>query len=383
VDVARKLEIDEGKLAARLDGLPGIEVLRSLADKVPAYLVGGAVRDLLLGLDRADLDVVIEGDVRALDDAPGVVLADHERFLTARLGLDGHQIDIAQARTETYPRPGALPEVAPAKIEQDLARRDFTINAMAIPLRGEPRLLDPHGGLADLPGLLRVLHDRSFVDDPTRALRAARYCARLDAEVEPRTLELLRAADLSTVSADRVDAELRRIATEPAGAAAIRLVADWGLVGWTEQTVELALEVLEVVAQPAWRRVAEAPDAFLAALGRAPGAADAVEAAERLARVEPERPSQAVFAARSHPGIELVLARAMGAEWLDRYVTDWRGIGLEIDGNDLVAAGVAEGPAVGRGLDAALSATLDGEISGREEQLRIAVQAALGEIPED
>src|SRR5262245_7821418 len=167
--------IDAAQLSARLKQLAGIELLEDLAEKVPAYLVGGAVRDLLLGRDRTDLDVAIEGDVAALEGAPGFVLEREGHFLTGKLQLGHSEIDIAQARAETYPGPGALPEVKPASIGEDLARRDFTINAMAVPLAGKTELIDPHGGLADLSdGVLRVLHERSFIDDPTRALRAAR-----------------------------------------------------------------------------------------------------------------------------------------------------------------------------------------------------------------
>jgi hypothetical protein len=101
-----------------------------------------------------------------------------------------------------------------------------------------------------------------------------------------------------------------------------------------------------------------------------------LEEARQLARAEPDRPSQAVELARGRTGIELALARALGAEWLDRYVTQWRGVRLEIDGRDLIAEGVAEGPALGRGLRAALRAKLDGEVHGRAEELRSAVAAA-------
>jgi Asp-tRNA(Asn)/Glu-tRNA(Gln) amidotransferase A subunit family amidase len=101
------------------------------------------------------------------------------------------------ARSETYPRPGALPEVRPAGIDEDLARRDFTVSALAVPLADPGALIDHHGGVDDLrAGLLRVLHDRSFVDDPTRALRAARYAARLGFAVEAMTLAQLVEADL-------------------------------------------------------------------------------------------------------------------------------------------------------------------------------------------
>ena len=183
---------------------PELAPLRQLGGD-PVYLVGGAVRDLLLGRGRADIDLVVEGDAATLAERLGAEATSHERFGTAKVKLNGHEVDIAGARSEIYPRPGALPVVEPgADLAADLRRRDFTINAMAIPLRGEPRLIDPHGGEADLATRrLRVLHDGSFADDPTRALRAARYATRFGFELESHTAELIRETDLGTVSADR------------------------------------------------------------------------------------------------------------------------------------------------------------------------------------
>ena len=224
------------------------------------------------GRGRADLDLVVEGDAAALAAKLGAETVEHERFGTAKARLDGHQIDIATARTETYAQPGALPDVEPgAAIDADLARRDFTINAMAVPLAGEPQLIDPHGGRADLEaGLLRVLHPRSFDDDPTRALRAARYAARFGFELEPETAALLREADLGTVSADRREAELLRLAVEPEAARGFELLAEWGLVELREGGVELAARVAELLSAPPWSEVA-ARDRAILRRGAGPG----------------------------------------------------------------------------------------------------------------
>ncbi len=135
--MAASPQIDASKLPEQLDRLPGIEMLRDACAGMPAYLVGGAVRDLLLGEARADLDVAVEGDIRAIAEALGGEIIVHERFETAAIAVDGHEIDIARSRAESYERPGALPTVSPAGITEDLARRDFTVNAMAVPLEGE------------------------------------------------------------------------------------------------------------------------------------------------------------------------------------------------------------------------------------------------------
>jgi tRNA nucleotidyltransferase (CCA-adding enzyme) len=339
----------------------------------PVYLVGGAVRDLLLGRGRADIDLAVVGDPAQLANALGAAtISEHERFATAKVELDGHQIDIAGTRTETYPHPGALPVISPAdNIEADLGRRDFSLNAMAIPLSGPADLVDPHGGLADLErGLLRVLHPESFRDDPTRAIRAARYAARFGFELEPETEQLLRATDLGAVSEDRERAELLRLAAEPSAPPGFELLAAWGLAELREGGVELAQAVIDLLGSDAWRSEVAKSEAVLAA------AIGPVGAEPELAATSPTRPSEAVDLARGHDAVELVLARALGATWLDEYVTSWRSVALEIDGSDLLAAGVPEGPRMGRGLATALRQKLDGEISGRDAELAAAIEAA-------
>jgi tRNA nucleotidyltransferase (CCA-adding enzyme) len=340
----------------------------------PVYLVGGAVRDLLLGRGRADIDLVVEGDAAALARQLGAEVIAHERFGTAKVKLDGHEVDIAGTRSESYPRPGALPVVAGgADLAADLRRRDFTINAMAIPLQGEPRLIDPHGGEADLAmGQLRVLHDDSFVDDPTRALRAARYASRFGFGLEERTGELIRETSLETVSADRREAELLRLAADENAASGFALLAEWGLLDLRAEGVELVEKVAGLLDGDLWQDTAPRDRALLAAaLGPPRG-----EVA--LSRTKPKRPSRAVALAATHDGIELVLARALGAEWLDRYIGEWRHVRLEIDGSDLIEVGLGQGPALGRGLEEALRRKLDGEVSGREQELAVALEAAGG-----
>jgi len=353
---------------------PELAAVHDVAGGKPVYLVGGAVRDLLLGQGRTDIDLVVEGDATALATRLGGEVVEHERFATAKARLGEHEVDIATARSESYPYPGALPEVEPtAGIAADLARRDFTINAMAIPLRRDPELIDPHRGREDLEaGLLRILHAGSFEDDPTRALRAARYAARFRFGLEPETAELLRSADLSTVSADRRDAELLRLAGETKAVRGLSLLAGWELVDLHKNGVELAGRVAGLLTEPPWMELARRDRTILAAaLGR-------WGKAEKLAAANPARPSQAVMLARGTDPIELVLARAMGAEWLDRYLEEWRDVKLQIDGEDLIAGGIPQGPRVGRGLTEALRRKLDGELSTRDEELAAALEAARG-----
>lgn len=361
-------------LAAALEHAhPELETVRKAA-REPVYLVGGAVRDLLLGHPRADVDLVVEGDVAALAERLGGAAAEHERFGTVKVEVEGHEVDIATARTETYPEPGSLPVVAPADdVEADLGRRDFTINAMAIPLDGEVRLLDPYGGRADLEqGLLRILHSRSFEDDPTRAIRAARYASRLGFALEPETERLLRVADLCTVSADRRRAELMRLAGEAAAHRGYELLAEWGLIELREGGLDLMQAVGELLEREHWAEFAPREEALVSAALGPPGGE------ELLASMWPPNPGEGVELAEKRDPVELVLARAMGADWIEHYLTAWSKVKLKIDGNDLIAAGVPEGPAVGRGLRAARRGRLEGEISGREQELRAALEAARG-----
>ncbi len=192
-----------------------------------AYAVGGMVRDLFLERDTFDLDIVVEGEgirfARSLAGRLQARVKGYERFGTATITLPGGaRVDVATARTESYDAPAALPRVTPGSIRDDLFRRDFTINAMALALApGEfGRLLDEFGGVRDIQGRrIRVLHERSFVDDPTRIFRAVRFEARLGFRIvaadERRIGEALALSLLERLEEYRVAAELRLILGEP------------------------------------------------------------------------------------------------------------------------------------------------------------------------
>lgn len=226
------------KIAGSLppDTLKLLETVGDLSDRLDcrAALIGGPVRDFLLGQEISEIDCVVEGDAHRLGKSLAkrlkAKLTSHPRFLTCRVELPGGgHIDLATARTETYSRPGALPAVSPSTIEDDLKRRDFSINALAIRLdpSGFGALLDPLGGAADLEGhTLRVLHDRSFIDDPTRALRGIRFAARLGLRWERRTKKLLLEAlggdCLRTVSGSRLKKEWSLLLSEESRAVSAR-----------------------------------------------------------------------------------------------------------------------------------------------------------------
>ena len=209
---------------------------------VRVYLVGGVVRDLLLGQASSDIDIVVEGDgfafARKLAYKLKVEAVFHERFRTAALALkDGMILDVVTARRETYAPPGALPDIVPATMKEDLLRRDFTVNALAAGLNADNYgvLRDDVEGAADLEAkLIRVMHEHSFLDDPTRILRAARYAVRFGFQFDALTQDLLnQAVDqdvFKTLTPARYFLELRRILEEKDPLPALDLLMAWGAV---------------------------------------------------------------------------------------------------------------------------------------------------------
>jgi len=203
------------------------------------YLVGGVVRDLLLGYPNFDLDLVVEGDAvklaQQVTETGQARLLAHKRFGTAKLKYDDFTLDLATARKETYARPGALPAVTPGTLIDDLIRRDFSINAMAMSLTTDNygQLIDPYQGKNDLEHrLIRVLHSRSFSDDATRILRGVRYEQRFGFEFEAQTADLLERdiPMLDTISGDRIRHELELILKEQRPERAIERLGELGVL---------------------------------------------------------------------------------------------------------------------------------------------------------
>ena len=232
-------------LGETLLALPGLEPVFEAIQAVSGgfdgvYLVGGTVRDILLGEEHFDLDIAVEGDGiafgRALARALGGRMTPHEKFGTAIVRWAGGRVDVATARTEFYDEPAALPTVEHATIRQDLFRRDFTVNAMAVSLKGGDfgRLVDFFGGLADLEqGVLRVLHNLSFIDDPTRIFRAIRYENRYGFRMDGHTVALARACVemglVGELSSARLRDELVALLSEQSVADSVRRLGELGL----------------------------------------------------------------------------------------------------------------------------------------------------------
>ena len=377
------------------------------------YIVGGAVRDLLLERDSIDLDLAVEGEVAPIAQdvasAIGGRAVLHSRFGTSTVRGAGFELDLARTRRETYERPGALPDVAPASLLDDLARRDFTINAMALRLtqpRGE--LIDPFHGQSDvLDGFVRVLHAASFQDDATRMLRAARYATRLGFKVE-RNTELFLRRDLAyvdAISGPRLRRELSLL-FEQAGAVDGTLLAQrFGVLAAVHPLLRLDREVAS-----RWREALagahQAPadelgfglvadvsdDAALASLtgrlhiagriGRA--LSDLVRLRGASARLEALR-DDPVAAVEALGGVAPAAIWALGireggtiAETCEVYLTRWRRLRPLLSGDDVIALGVTQGVAVGEALRALRRARLEGKATTRADEAAL-VKTMLGE----
>lgn len=369
-------------LGSKVSSLPLRDKFESTTE-LPIYLVGGPVRDLLMGREITDIDLAVDGPLDSvLEMVEGEVIR-HEQFETASIRFsDGLMVDVARTRSESYPRPGALPVVEPASIEVDLGRRDFTINAMAIDISLPDELMDPYGGQTDLEhGILRALHPGSFRDDPTRALRGARYASRMNLRLAPETRDQLSGLDLTTVSAERVVSELALGAAEECESGALSEAIKWGLLPSPDGDQDLLTRICEVISSPSWERYltsigSSGTDILAASVDPAsPARSSLFTKATEAAEARPASGSEvASLASRLTPS-EIIIARAMGAEWLDTWCDELRSVELEIGGDDLIAEGIEPGPLIGIGLTAALNAKLDGAVDGRPEEMRIALEA--------
>ncbi len=390
------------------------------------YLVGGPVRDILMGMPIKDLDFVLEGDAPSLaarlaEEMDGRLVV-HPSFGTASVVIEDATADLVTARRETYASPGALPDVTPSSIDDDLARRDFTINAMALPLGQEsPEILDLHGGVEDMRiGGVRVLHDASFIDDPTRLLRAVRYEQRLGFRIEAGTLVRLQEAVvngcLSAVSGDRLRHELERIFEEARPEPAVTRSVCLGILAGVHPalTQAKAVERLAAIVQDSIQdsiRVSinepgaggspgsKFPLSYLSALSYplTPGDAEGVISrfnmpsdwarlvrdTVELRQLEPRLAVESISASQVVEMVEsytdaAVLTVAgvtddpLTAERLGRYLREFRYLSPELDGRDLLALGVPEGPVIGKILKELRNAKLDGRISTVEDERRLA-----------
>jgi tRNA nucleotidyltransferase (CCA-adding enzyme) len=382
------------------------------------YLVGGMVRDLLLGRENLDLDLVVEGDAAALayrlaDIVRGKVTV-HSRFLTAKVRWDGRSVDLATARSETYSSPGTLPSVKPGLIETDLFRRDFTINSMAIDLSKENqgRLIDPFNGRDDIKkGLIRILHDRSFIDDATRIWRALRYEQRLDFRLEPDTLRLLKQNMdmLDTISTDRIHHELELVLKEDKPEKVICRASELGVLqklhptlkgdSWLSEkfrevreaempdkpTVELYLAIL------VFRLNEKEIEEFISGLSlrrlETRTLEDICLLKQKLDKLsEPEITPGIIYQYLYDLSRSALIAVSLAADSgqtkdnIELYLNRMRHVKPILTGADLRQMDIPQGPRIKEILHHLLIARLDGKISSKQDELEMVKKALIQQL---
>lgn len=412
---------------------PGhLALLRLVADEaagrgLPLYIIGGFVRDLLLGRHPTDLDLVVEGDAialaRRLAAKHGGQVTAHKRFGTAQWALPESLVspdprcsilDLISTRSETYASPGALPTVKSGSISDDLHRRDFTINTLALRLDGEHfgELHEEPGALADLQaGIVRVLRPDSYRDDPTRILRAVRYEQRYGFRIAPEDEKLISAAKshLAGLSGERLRHELDLILAEEKPAACLArldglavLAAIHPSLGW-DGSLSRAFEHLDQPEPETWKDIGDLPGlprrvalGYLLWLGELTPAeikdlasrlaltADLREALLACAALRADLPSlagarpSAVTARLDRvPSLALcaislqlksVSVRLSASESVDQYLSRWRHVRPKTTGRDLLARGLPPGPVYQAILRRLREAWLDGEVTSDEEE---------------
>ena len=370
------------------------------------WLVGGAMRDCAAGAPLRDVDLATAGDAAALARVvaarTGALAREWPRFDTAAVELGGQRLDIATLRTERYARPGALPAVrAGASIEADLARRDFTVSAVALGVAG-PRageLVDPFGGLDDLAQRrLRALHEGCFRDDATRLWRGARYAARLRLRPDAATERLITAGGrwLDRISARRLWMEFERTAAERRPAAALRLLDAWGVLHATQERFALSAPALRALR----RRPGPLDAAVLLAVLLAPLPAEDAEAvtgrlgAPRAARGAVHQAAQLLALGDTTPEALAAVERSSdaartAAAWLDprrqrtvqAELRRWQRARPPLDAAELTRLGVEPGPAIGVWLRRLRRERFLGTLSGATEARRRVRRALLHNEP--
>jgi tRNA nucleotidyltransferase (CCA-adding enzyme) len=369
------------------------------------YLVGGSVRDLVLGRSPKDPDIVVVGNgtrfAWSLAEAIKGTVSSISQFGTGIIDSPHGRIDVATARTETYSEPGSLPVVHSAEINLDLRRRDFSVNAMAVALAPQKwgTLLDPYHGFGDAARKrLRILYDKSFQDDPTRILRAARYAVRLGFTFEVATAEALQ-RDLHFIdrlSSARVLAEIEKILQEPSRAAILRRAEELGIIGSMSPSLrvtETGLKAMEHI------RASNTPVDELLYVACMSSSLTREEATAVIERLQPDKDWQAVMHGASAfrevatlletpdllpsevvellervPAPVLEFQRIAGPktrqrEHLEAYLRRHRDVRAELTGDALAEQGVPRGPLMGKLLLELKVARLNGKVSSKDEEL--------------
>ena len=385
------------------------ELSETIAQVESVYVVGGVVRDLILGREPVDADISVVGDAGAFSGALagrlGAARPTESEFLTFKITLGNTSegatsIDVVTARAETYPEPAALPDVVPSSIEDDLERRDFTVNSMGISLSDSDwgNLVDPVNGLGDIMRKrIRVLHDASFTDDPTRLFRAVRYAVRLDFSIDSTMKSLIddSLGKVDRLSGARLRNEFELILGEPKRVEILREAEDLGLLAAISPGLRIGSRSLEVMESGASTRFEDllalstfgltqdeaeqvaqrfdGPEMWTKTIRGNPELADLVAVLDRsdirrseVAEILDSVPLQSI---RAYIAAGPPLPRR---DRMIEYIDKIRFERPEITGDDLIAAGIEEGPVIGQLIDIVRRARLDGQVKTKQEELDLA-----------
>ncbi len=385
------------------------------------YLVGGVVRDLLLGRANFDLDLVVEGN--AIELAQQLIeikqgkITTHPRFGTAKLQWNKWSVDLATARSETYVKPGALPRVKPSSLNSDLFRRDFTINTMAIHLNpgqyGE--LIDPHEGIADLEHkLIRVLHEKSFTDDATRIWRGLRYEQRLNFQLETNTLQLLKrdVTMLDTISSDRIRYEMECVLQEERPEKVFRRAGELNVLqsldpalkgnGWLAEKFKLARQLTSPNLPPfglylsllAYRLTEEESEHLISRLRLSKSVTQTLRDTMAIktqlqALADPVLNPSGIYRLLHGYLPSAITANSLAGDsnvacqHIQLFLNKYRYVKPVLNGNDLIEMGIAPGPRIKEILQLLHEARLDGKVTTKqdEEELVEGVGKGRGKSP--
>jgi tRNA nucleotidyltransferase (CCA-adding enzyme) len=400
------------------------ELCRELSSDIAGidgvYVVGGVVRDLVLGREPGDVDISVVGAAgafsAALADRLGMVSPVESEFLTYRLiRADGARhspgtIDVVTARSESYPGPAVLPEVAPSSIEADLKRRDFTVNSMAISLSAPTwgTLVDPVNGFGDIMRKrIRVLHDSSFIDDPTRMFRAVRYATRLGFSLDSEAQGLIATAleNVDLLSGARVRNEFELMLAEDSRVEILRMAEDLGLLGAISPGLRIGTKSLQILESPPSKEIEDLLALTMFGLSREEAEqvasrfdgtdawTEIIKGFSRLAELVTVLDSTdirrseiaEILDAISLPSIRAYIVAGPPLPRRDRMIDYMENIRFEkpeINGDDLIASGIPEGPVIGKLIDLVKRARLDGQVKTKQEELKLAKSRLPGFLTE-
>jgi tRNA nucleotidyltransferase (CCA-adding enzyme) len=378
------------------------------------YLVGGAVRDLLLDKTNLDIDLAVEGDAAALASelikGIGGKITTHSQFKTANISWQNYSIDLAMARSEIYNRPGALPAVKSGSIKDDLFRRDFSINAMAVELNSQTygNLIDPYSGQKDLRDrLIRILHEKSFIDDSTRIWRGLRYEQRLDFQLEAATLNLLKRGVpmLDSISGDRIRYELECILQEEKPEKVLRRADELGVLkklnpslkgnSWLVKKYSDIRQISLPDKPPPALYMAlltynlsdEEREEFICYLRLPKATARILRDSGSVRKIIGEladatmNPGSVYRLLQSYSPLAISTGIIVGdsdesCRNMQLFLDKLRHIKLLLNGNDLIDMGIPRGPRIKDILNKLLYARLDGKVKTRQDEVRMVMKNA-------